>query len=610
MKFRFLLLPEDEPERPEPDTGTEVTNGWLPTLRYEQRGETMVRHEQPEKGCSRVRAVTNFAARIVRDIVVDDGETEQRNFGVEAEIDGRRIAFSVPVAEFGRMRWVLDKLGPQAIIYPGQQAHARAAIQYLSGQVRQERVFTHLGWKLDGGKWVYLHAAGALGADGPVVSFKVRLPAMQNFQLQSLEDPAEQVMAVRASLQFLSLAPDRITFPLLAAVYRAPFGKIDFSLFLAGHSGVFKTALAALCQQHFGPTMDVSGLPASFSSTENALEWLAFEAKDALLVVDDFVPTGDGGLQKVAERLFRASGNQQGRSRLGGGGQLMTSRPPRALVLATGEEVPRGESIRARMLIVPVTTGEVDRAGLSACQQAAQEGRLSASMGTFLVWVAGRYEPLQERIGARAKQLRNLNSQFDAHARLPTTLAELQAGWEIFLEFAQEAGAINKVESKELAARSERALNQLAVLQCGYRKGSDPASQFVNLLGVGLACGRAHVADRTGGAPRDAAVWGWRRKHTGREWVPLGIRIGWLSGNDLFLDPKASYALAQELSGRERIWASEQALRHMLRERRLLASIDKGRQMVQVRRTLEGAARQVLHMKVSELAMLLNVATG
>jgi hypothetical protein len=38
--------------------------------------------------------------------------------------------------------------------------------------------------------------------------------------------------------------------------------------------------------------MDASGLPANFASTANALELLAFSANDALLVVDDFAPTG------------------------------------------------------------------------------------------------------------------------------------------------------------------------------------------------------------------------------------------------------------------------------------------------------------------------------
>jgi hypothetical protein len=138
---------------------------------------------------------------------------------------------------------------------------------------------------------------------------------LQSYHLLPAHNVEAQVSAVQASLRFLSLAPDRISIPLLAAVYRAPVGKVDFSLFLTGKTGVFKTAVAALCQQHFGVAMDASGLPANFASTAPALQWLAFQAKDALLVVDDFAPTGrngDGQLQNVSERLFRATGNQQG----------------------------------------------------------------------------------------------------------------------------------------------------------------------------------------------------------------------------------------------------------------------------------------------------------
>ena len=43
----------------------------------------------------------------------------------------------------------------------------RAAIQVLSGAIRQERMFAHLGWRQHGPNWVYLHATGAMGADGP-----------------------------------------------------------------------------------------------------------------------------------------------------------------------------------------------------------------------------------------------------------------------------------------------------------------------------------------------------------------------------------------------------------------------------------------------------------
>ena len=202
----------------------------------------------------------------------------------------------------------------------GQQHHARVAIQWLSGQIRQERIFAHLGWRKHGPHWMYLHAGGALGVDGPLPSVQVQLPAtLQSYQLLPSKNSGGRVSAVHASLQVLSLAPDRITFPLLAAVYRAPLGRVDFSLFLTGQTGVFKTALAALCQQHFGAALDASRLPANFASTAPALQWLAFHAKDALLVVDDFAPTGrnsDSQLQSVSEGLFRAAGNQQGRSRM------------------------------------------------------------------------------------------------------------------------------------------------------------------------------------------------------------------------------------------------------------------------------------------------------
>ena len=155
-----------------------------------------------------------------------------------------------------------------------------------------------------------------------------------------------------------------------------PFGGVDFSLFLTGRTGTFKTAWAALCQQHYGAAMDASHLPGNFVSTGNALEELAFIAKDALLVVDDFAPTGgvgDSALHAVVERLFRAAGNHPVRGRMSGRRRLGGFRPPRALILPTGEEVPRGHSLRARLLILERNPGEVDQGVLSECQRAASE---------------------------------------------------------------------------------------------------------------------------------------------------------------------------------------------------------------------------------------------
>jgi hypothetical protein len=279
MKFRMIWLgPEDEPDRqvslPE---GTVAAPDGRGGVRYQQDGTEMVRREQLENGRVKFTALANFSARIVRDVILDvDGE-QRREFGVEAEVGGGKFDFVVSAAEFGRMGWVLSKLGPQAILYPGQQQHARAAIQWMSRAIRQERIFAHLGWRKHGEHWMYLHAAGALGAEGPQCDVQMQLPAaLQHYQMRPPADRGEVVKAVRPSLGFLSVAPDRITFPLLAGVYRAPLGSVDFSLFLTGRTGTFKTALAALCQQHFGAAMDASHLPANFASTANALEGLTF----------------------------------------------------------------------------------------------------------------------------------------------------------------------------------------------------------------------------------------------------------------------------------------------------------------------------------------------
>ena len=116
-----------------------------------------------------------------------------------------------------------------------------------------------------------------------------------------------------------------------------------------------------------------------------------------------------------------------------------------------------------------------------------------------------------------------------------------------------------------------------------------------------LATGQAHVADRQGQRPAEPAVWGWQRKATGPGWIPRGTRIGWVAGSDLFLEPKRSYRVAQQMPGADGLAVGEQALRQRLRARGLLESVDAGRQMLVIRRTLEGSPRQVLHLRANVL---------
>jgi hypothetical protein len=141
-------------------------------------------------------------------------------------------------------------------------------------------------------------------------------------------------------------------------------------------------------QGFWGPKFDGAHLPANWSSTGNALEKTAFLAKDCLLVVDDFVARGTK--QEVAkthtnaERLLRAQGNQSGRSRMTSTAEIRNAFYPRGIILATGEDIPNGHSLQARLVIINMARGDIDTKVLSRLQKLVRDGTLA----TFVQWLA------------------------------------------------------------------------------------------------------------------------------------------------------------------------------------------------------------------------------
>src|SRR5262249_30026146 len=155
----------------------------------------------------------------------------------------------------------------------GSRDHTRAAIQTFSREVHTRTIFTHTGWREIGGRTVFLHAGGAIGAEGSIRDVDVQLPdALTGYNLPDPPQGEQLIKCIRASLEFLEVAADSISFPVFCAVYRAVLGSCDSSEHLAGPSGVFKSELAALGNQHFGAGLDARHLPGSWASTDNALE--------------------------------------------------------------------------------------------------------------------------------------------------------------------------------------------------------------------------------------------------------------------------------------------------------------------------------------------------
>lgn len=561
---------------------------------------------RPTKDGTVETRLTNFVARIASDVVEDDGVEVRRRFEVEARLNGWCRRFTIPAEAFPSMGWATEHLGARAIVMPGMglRDHARAAVQVLSEGINERHVYAHSGWRQLESGWAYLHAGGAVGETGPVPGVEVALPdALAPMVLADPPTGDDLAAAVRASLAILDTGPEPVTIPLLAAVYRSVLGPCDFALHLAGSTGAGKSELAALIQRHFGPGFDARHLPGSWSSTANALEALAFSAADAVLVVDDFAPTNGAGdadrAHRDADRLLRAQGNRSGRLRMRPDGSLRACKPPRGLILSTGEDLPRGQSLRSRVLVVEVGRFDVDWSKLTDCQAHAGAGRLAQALAGFLRWIAGRYETTQGQFIALLPKLRARAAASGAHRRTPEIVANLAAGFGLFLAFARTTGALSDAEHAELLERGWRALGEAARAQAAHQAPAEPARRFLELLAGAMSSGRAHVAAPDGKRPNaGGGTWGWRLNAYGTH-EPMGDRVGWLEGEDLYLDPDAAYAAVQRLGQEigDRIALTPQTLRKRLKERGILATCETQRRMLTVRRTLEGQRREVLHLQ-------------
>jgi hypothetical protein len=568
---------------------------------YAVEGGAIAQRKTTRDGVESSVPLCNFSARIVEERVRDDG-VERRPVFVIAGETARGVALpqvEVPASQFAALGWVLDGWGTRALVYAGTSVkdHLRAAIQALSGEVASSISYTHTGWRNDGDQWFYLHAGGAMGAAGLSASVNVDLPStLDRFNLPAPAEGDRLREALRVSASLLDVAPDRVTATLHAALVRAVMGEADFSVHLAGPTGARKTALAAVIQSHFGAEFDERHVPGSWSSTSNALEALLFTAKDALVVIDDFAPRGSSSDQqryhREADRVFRNAGNRAGRARMNRDLSMRPEKPPRALALSTGEEIPTGHSVRARLVVLELGPSDMDLQNLANVQRAGRTGLLAEGLAAFLRWLAPQFE--EARREHREASLAWRERAF-AHGRTADALGQLAAAHTLWRRFAVEVGALSVEDATRLASRVESALLEAGAAQSELQRSEDPVGRFFELLVGAIAAGEAHLedADREEEPPRSIEPWklqpparfGWRRRQTGtgefarEELSPQGSRIGWVRGPALYLEPEAAFREAQRFAfGQgQAIPISQRTLWKRLAERGLLLSMEKGR---------------------------------
>jgi hypothetical protein len=237
-------------------------------------------------------------------------------------------------------------------------------------------------------------------------------------------------------------------------------------------------------------------------------------------------------------------------------------------------------------------------------------------MAAFVRWLAPQYGDIRHNLRAEITTLREQAHQSYHHRRTPDIMANLAVGLQYFLNYAQQVGALDQVKADALWHRCWSALGESAAAQQEHQADSDPVRRFLDLLAAAISSGRAHLSDGQGDAPWNCTAWGWRETHSGSGenanlvQRPQGNHIGWLEGEDIYLQADSAHAEVQRLArdSGDHLAGTLLTLKKRLKEQGLLASTeiqslgDRQVERLEVRKVLQGKRRSVLHFSAGSLA--------
>ena len=544
---------------------------------------------------------TRFPAKITAEhLLVRDGEGEpEREFEIQATIDGEERTVRVSAEKFGTFGWVHEQFGARAILTSVKNAkvHACEAMQMMSRPVRHT-IHCFTGWHRIEGSFLYLHAGGAIGKDGPVEGVRVQIQAP--LDMYSLPSPPEDPKTfVRAAYELLSAGPD-VVLLVGAATWRAVLGSCSTTMMLAAEPKLGKTTLACIFASHFGVGLLKKVASHLKVDTGASINFDRARIGDALFVIDDYLLTGDrhpdATMNNKVELIVRAQHSGAGAKRLQRDAKATRNElPPRSQPLITGEMPPPGHSLLSRILTIEF--GERLAIPISELERRAGLGVYARAMAAYIQWLAPKIEAVRKSAPARAAALA---AEVGGDSRTAAMLGEMRFGIEGFVKFATEIQAITEEEGAHLREKTHVAVSKLAVAQGALVHEQDLTVRFFEMVSGGLASGACHFTDRNGRAPTNSYLYGWQDDgNNGRR--PTGKCIGIVDGENAWIHAE-SVILALRSIGPFPLTARQLSKR--LFDKKLLAHSETTQDTYTTRCVVGGQQRRgYLHVRLSDLGV-------
>jgi len=490
--------------------------------------------------------VANFTAQIVEELEFDDGEQTKLHFRIEAESGDHRFPeVVVPAEQFNSLSFVQKTYGSRAQIFPPtttSKDHLSHAIQVRGGEVQRTLVYTHTGWREIDGEPAYLSSSGALDLN----NVEVRLeegsdPKLNKYSLPSTSTPEEVRSGIAASLNFLQVAPYKVTIPLWVAPYAATIvseiADHFASVYILGPSGCRKTALVVVALCHHGNFSPDNLF--TFNDTTNSLEKASYTLKDAPLFVDDFYPTtirqDQQRMRATFEGLTRSAGNRSGRGRMNSNLKLRRTFYPRGMVWFTGEDLIGAGSALARLTLVEIGPKDVKLEELKHLQD--QRHLLPHAITDFLRWWRDNREKARTELGDTTNEGTAYSCYGESlHGRLPRQIALWQRMVRILGYWLIDRQVYSPEEAEDLYQRACDVLVHNAQSLQERIQTTTPTQQFLEIMQALYSAEKLWIKDWQKGS---------EEKQIDQEF------LGWQKDQYVYAQSKTLWHLIQEYCQRE-----------------------------------------------------------
>lgn len=499
----------------------------------------------------------------------------------------------VSYADLCQNKFPFHRINDGYIVNHGCDGHFCKSLLNNSDNVSHRYIYKNLGWSERFNKPFYVHEGGVIGRDG--LDGNLYSEIGEPFSKYNLSLPETDMYLKEAFTfvkDFINVAPENVTYPLLAAVGLAPVNhlvKNRTSLFVVGPRQSMKTTLASLAQSFFGTAFDGKSQMVDFTSTDNSIEVIMNKARNCLLVIDDFNKNNKNSAKVagVLERLIRSVGNSCAKQRMATNGKLQSSNPPMCVPVITGEELPEGESTIARTLVTNIVSSDVDVNKLSILQEQSKSGIPVVIMHHYIKWIAENMENLPNKLKKVHVYFRDKFNVQANQRRLADNVADFMTGIYCFMLFAREQGIVNTSEFNKHITQAFTALRHSAKRTEIAIDRDNIGKRFLYALNDGIK--EKTVALAKIGRQQDSSL-------------PV---IGWYDDNSVYLFPQKAHGMVKnhaqsslciELDTMIKTWKS-------LNQYGLLAS-KKGHGTLTDRKTVNGIRESVIHINRSELPSL------